>query len=210
MKASNNLLAMINHSKKQKASADTVNITLKNMASPPKKKSVDDRTNRSGSSTSHLLNSKIPRGNQSLSPRNLVDKYKADVPKHVGRSQNLLSKQINICSQTNVAKSAPGLQNVMSIETSAINNSLLERDFILHEVDDASSIFRNAKTTLDQTNERNPRKNSKSMLDDNPSQNLTVSQQPAKSKKSRSPNRDGKQKPGASKIDKLIRENLRK
>jgi hypothetical protein len=39
---------------------------------------------------------------------------------------------------------------------------------------------------------------------------MTVSLQPGKQKKSRSPKRDEKKKHGASKIDKLIRENLRK
>jgi hypothetical protein len=92
LKASNNLLAMINHSKKQKSSAETVKISLKNMASPPKKKSVDDGTIRSGSSNSHFIRGKLSRGNQSLSPRNLAEIEKTDVPKHVGRSQNLLSK----------------------------------------------------------------------------------------------------------------------
>jgi hypothetical protein len=54
---------------------------------------------------------------------------------------------------------------VTSIETSNINSSLVDRDFILHQADD-TSIFRNAKSTLDHTNERNPRKNSKSLIDD--------------------------------------------
>lgn len=92
MKASNNLLALINHSKKQKGSSmETVNVSLKNMASPGKKRSIDDKAN-SGSSAGQLV--KKARINQSLSPRNLVDKYTENVPNQVLRSQNLLSKNV--------------------------------------------------------------------------------------------------------------------
>lgn len=91
-----------------------------------------------------------------------------------------------------------------SIEMSAINSSLLDREFVLNEGDDSVSIFRNAKTALDFANKQRSRKKSQSVLED-----ASTKVKP----KSRSPNRDKQNlnsKPGASKIDKLIRENLKK
>lgn len=85
---------------------------------------------------------------------------------------------------------------------SAINSSLLDRDFVMNDNDDSISIFRNARAALDNANRQaNNRKKSQSVLDE---------AQPKP--KSRSPNRDRQvtSKPGASKIDKLIRENLKK
>ena len=153
MKASNNLLAMINLAKKQKSSVETVN--LKNLASSGKKKSAETV---SGSSSGQLYTRKVARANQSLSPKNLADRYKADVPKQIGRSQNLLSKNINIGHQ-NVARSAPGFHVMASIEVSGINASL-DRDFILNDTEETVSIFRNAKLALDRVNERKSRKKS--------------------------------------------------
>jgi len=54
-----------------------------------------------------------------------------------------------------------------SIEMSAINSSLLDRDFVLNDNDDSISIFRNARAALDHANRQvNSRKKSQSLLDE--------------------------------------------
>jgi len=54
-----------------------------------------------------------------------------------------------------------------SIEMSAINSSLLDRDFVLNDNDDSISIFRNARAALDHANRQgNTRKKSQSLLDE--------------------------------------------
>ena len=100
----------------------------------------------------------------------MIDKYKANVPKQNLRSQNLLSKNVNIGSSLkNVARSAPGFYNVASIEVSGINSSL-ERDFNINDADETVSIFRNARNALERANEKKRQKKSHTAMEELASQ----------------------------------------
>lgn len=137
-KASNNLLAMINLAKKQKHSVDTANNTNLKHPSPtrPTKAQQPSRSFNAHLGT-HL--GRYARANQSLSPKNMVEKYTESVPKQNQRSQNLLSKNIAIgSSQKLVARSAPGFCNIQSIE----KDSSIE---LANETDETVSLFKNAK-----------------------------------------------------------------
>lgn len=88
-----------------------------------------------------------------------------------------------------------------SIDVSAINSSI-ERE-LANDTEETVNIIRHARLAVERANERK-KKISQPTLDD------IASESHKKGKKSRSPNQDRTGKPPASKIDKIIRENLKK